>query len=713
MKHVSTGALAPLVILLALLPARPAAAVVTSTWNVDSYEEWNQGESDDAFITSLGEIKPGWATERLVLEVGGIWTALRARDGGVLLGTDQDGAIYRIRDGKAARLAAIPGAVAVVSLAQAADGTLYAGTMPEGQVWKIDPGGKASMLARLEGAETVWALAMDQAGSNLYAGTGPKGELFSIEARTGKARMVFASEDKRILTVTATSDGGIWLGTSGKALVFRYDPARGAARAMGDFSGNEITAMAEIAGGVVVAANDFEEPSTTGFKTRAAVNKAKKEPKEGEKADMPKVGSQPGAEKKTPAGSEPEREGARKGKGAVFRIYGDGRLQQLHALTATYVSDVAVSESGAVYAGAGDKGRIYLIDTDDSVSTVFDVEERIIAKLVYDSREGLAFATSDTSAWYRTTGKAKTATYLSEVFDTTAPSHFGKVVWHGDGIAVETRTGNTAEPGKGWSKFQAPRNKAGAGGGSEAGHIASPAGRYVQLRVSFQGQGDAVLRKARVYYLPQNQATRITEVKIENPDGRKQGITLKDGAADPRSPVLQIDWKVENPDDDSTEYTLEVRREGDALWRPLGQEPQTATRYRWNTETFPDGYYRLRLTADDRRANSSDRARQHVRTTGLLLVDNERPRIDGVQVDYPNVSARAVDTMSAIAEMAYSIDDEPWQVGSTRDGIFDDGTELLRIRLPDGLAAGVHTLAIRVADEAGNIGSASVSFRTR
>ena len=67
--------------------------------------------------------------------------------------------------------------------------------------------------------------------------------------------------------------------------------------------------------------------------------------------------------------------------------------------------------------------------------------------------------------------------------------------------------------------------------------------------------------------------------------------------------------------------------------------------------------------------------------------------------------------MSTISEMAFSVDDGPWQVGATVDGLFDSQSELLRIALPKDLKKGVHTLAIRVADEAGNVGSTSVTFQ--
>ena len=60
--------------------------------------------------------------------------------------------------------------------------------------------------------------------------------------------------------------------------------------------------------------------------------------------------------------------------------------------------------------------------------------------------------------------------------------------------------------------------------------------------------------------------------------------------------------------------------------------------------------------------------------------------------------------------MAFSVDDGPWQLGTTGDGLFDDLTEDLRIDLPAGLARGTHTLAVRVADSAGNVGSTSATF---
>jgi hypothetical protein len=213
------------------------------------------------------------------------------------------------------------------------------------------------------------------------------------------------------------------------------------------------------------------------------------------------------------------------------------------------------------------------------------------------------------------------------------------------------------------------------------------------------------------YFVPQNQPTQLTEATVELAT-KETTPTLKDSAAKPRSPVLKLKWKIENPDADETTYTLDARRDGEANWRPIsvGKTPLTATTWDWNTETYPDGWYRVRVTGSDASANSPDRALTASATTTMFAIDNTRPRLDNLAVTYPAAKARATDALSTISEMAFSIDDGPWQLGATGDGIFDDLVEDLRIDLPKGLPRGTHTLAIRVADAAGNVGSLSTTF---
>lgn len=691
----------------AALVAAPAAghAGTTSTWTVENYGQFEAGDATDAFLTSLGEVRPGWSTAKVGLEADGVWSAVRLPSGAIVVGTDADGALYRIDGDKAVKAGAIPGAIAAVALVEQG-GAIYAAGMPSDTIWKLDgKGGTPTAFAKLPGVETVWALAAGKDGT-LYAGTGPDGKLFAID-KGGKARELFATEDKRVTAVAVTSDGAVWFGTSERALVFRHH--KGDTRAMADFAGNEIGAIAEVQGAVVVAANELAEPSTGASKSATAVDAAEKPgaPK-GQAAKMPDTGSKPGADKETPSAAATERKGARKGKGALFRIESDGRLEQLHALTQTYFTSLAVAPDGSIYAGAADKGRVYLVEPDDAVATAFDVDERAVAQVFWDGKQ-LAFTTDDTAALYRATGKASGAKYVSEVHDAKGPATWGRLLWQGTGrLTVETRSGNTAKPGVGWSPWAAPSRPSASGGGTTGGAIASPPGRYLQFRVSLPDDG--ALRRVTTYFLPQNNATSIEDVTIE-PASKETQPTLKEAGGKPRAPTLRVKWKVENPDSDDTAYQLSVRRDGDADWRALhlGKPPFTATSFEWNTETFADGWYRLRIVSSDAQANSPDRALESSRTSALFVVDNTPPTIEGLSVKSGRADARISDALSVITELAFSIDDEPWRLATTTDGIFDGETEALRLSIPS-LSKGTHTLSIRAADAAGNVGSATTTF---
>ncbi|MEZ4360533.1 MAG: hypothetical protein R3B48_10145 [Kofleriaceae bacterium] len=688
--------------------ALPAHAVVTATWTVETYQQFDQGDAAAAFITSTGELRPGWDSKRIAVEGDAVWATLRLADGSVLIGSDAKGALYRVTGDASRKLLSLDGAIAVVALAQDSRGAVYAGTMPGARLWKIDLAtAKATAVATLKDTETIWSLAVS--GDTVYAGTGPSGKLFAV--RGGAAREVFATEDKRITALTVTRDGAVWMGTSDRAVVFRFDPKTGKARAMADFAGNEVSALAPLRDGVVAAANELADPPSGAGKTASQVEAAEKPAAaKGQVAKAPEIGSVPGADKETPALADAGRKGAKKGKGALFAVGASGQLEQLHALTQTYFTSVATTPDGSVYGGSADKGRVYLVDPDGAVATAFDVEERAVSQVLWDGQR-LWFATDDAAALYRATGRASAAKYVSDVFDAKSVARFGRIAWHGEGkLTLETRSGNTAKPGVGWSEWQRPGGVAAQGGGAQGGKVASPSGRYWQFRVALEDDR-ARLSRVTSYYAPTNQATKVEEVTIEL--AAKESLpTLKELAAKPRSPVLKVKWKIENSDGDDTTYALEVRRDGEANWRPIatGKTPLTATSWEWNTETFPDGWYRLRVTASDAAANSPDRALTSSFATPMFSIDNQRPAVESLSVTYPKATARATDAINVISEMAFSVDDGPWQLGATDDGLFDDLSEGLHVDLPLGLSKGTHTLALRVADAAGNVGATSTTF---
>ncbi len=244
------------------------------------------------------------------------------------------------------------------------------------------------------------------------------------------------------------------------------------------------------------------------------------------------------------------------------------------------------------------------------------------------------------------------------------------------------------------------------------GRVASPPGRYLQVRASF-GAPRTVLRDLTVYYQPQNQRPRITELTVgEDAAARRPSAVAR--SSKPRSPVVKLRWRVDNPDDDDLIYRLYFREEGESNWKPIGgPEPLTRTEYDWNTESIPDGNYVVKVVASDERSNPREEALEHSLTSTPFLVDNRKPELVDVKLAYPSVTGRAHDSFSPISELAYSVDGGDWQPFSPKDGIFDDPDEEFSVRLPSGLSPGTHSIAIRAVDGAENVGAAQYTFRVK
>ena len=244
-----------------LVLAHDAGAVSTRSWTTATYKDFDEGEADSAIITSLGEVLPGRATERVDLEADAVWTAVRAADGTVYAGGVTDGTIWAVSGGKKKVLATLDKDTPWIgALLLGPDGTLYAGTVGTGAIWTVDPKtGKAHKLVALEGVDHVWSLALDGAGKTLYAGTGPAAKLFAVDLGSKAAKAVLDLEDKQIMAMTLASDGALWLGTSDQAILYRFDPKAGQARAIADFAGTEVKGIVEVDGAFVVASNEFDK----------------------------------------------------------------------------------------------------------------------------------------------------------------------------------------------------------------------------------------------------------------------------------------------------------------------------------------------------------------------------------------------------------------------------------------------------------------------
>ncbi len=691
-----------------------ALAGTTRSWRLSSFKEFEEGEATGVRIRSQGELVPGVALTRHELDAAVVYSSVVLPDGNVVLGGGDDGQVWTVEHG-AVRSVGKVDATLVTSLVLGDGGRVWAGALPGGKIFALDVAkGAATPVRELVtlDADHVWAMAWVAARSTLYAATGPKGRLYAIEVRGGvaqKPRLVWDSGEKQLLSMVVDEDGALIVGSSEQAIVYRVVDDGGKTphvqvEALHDFEGDEIRALARRGRTLYVAVNEFQKTSATTTITVTAPR--------GTKIALPT------ATTATPPVGMPARD--RKGKGAVFRLDPDGRIEQLHALGDGYFTALSVETTKSedvVWAASGGEGRVYRISADRSVETAIDISERQVLTLAADEHgRPRALGAGDAAAWYEIKeSNDKNANYTTKVLDAQFTARWGRLRWSGRGdLVVDTRTGNTVKPDKTWSGWQhitVASDEHEPGEEVAGGQIASPRARYVQARIGFaHAAADAVVRDLSIYYVPQNQAARVVEVTAGDESVHRRR---------PHSPAVKVRWRVENPDEDDVVYRVFYRLDGEPTWRPLpgggtAQEPIARTELDWMTDGLPDGHYRVRVVASDERSNPAALALTTELTSTPVLVDNRKPEVVDLRVaaDHNLLTAtgRARDSYSPLVELTFSVDGGEWQPLLPRDGVCDARTEELSFSLPRDLTPGAHSLAVRAYDSADNVGAAQIAF---
>lgn len=658
--------------------AQTGEGVTTRSTTLDTAAELSAGVLDRVAITSDGTAVAGEELSRVAPPepVGSVWSLLDLGDGSVLAGTGVEGRVYRLQNGRATRYAET-GAVVVTSLARAEDGSIYAGTLPDGRVYRlVAPRGEALqepvLVAELPGVQHVWSVAWDARRHVLLCATGPDGKLFSVDPRrpaATAATVLFDSEEPHLYAMALRDDGEVLLGAGGGHAVVYGLATTGRPRVIARLAGDEVKALAVAGAEVIAIANEFTE--------------------------APEPPRRTVAQSRQPTTGGPSTARPRPGRGAAYRIGATGLAERVYANADSHLTALQWdARRREIVVGLGVGGRVLAIGGDRTVRVAHDVDEQGVTALSLFGHTRL-FATSDTAAFYAVLDRAPTApTWNSRVIDASSPARWGAVRYRGAGtLTWESRSGNVELPDATWSAWEALE---------ESGGVRSPSSRYLQVRARF-GAG-AVLRAVTAFYLPENQRAVLTEVTASAPETK---------AGESRSSTLRLAWKVENPDNDGLRYRLFFRGDGDTTWRGLlrNQEWLTGTSYDWSTEGLAEGWYRVEVDASDEASNPDDGVTRDVRASEPVLVDNTPPTVSA-RVEGDRVRGEAEDGVSAVLRVEASLDGGEWRALRADDGVFDERREAFAGSLPAGGArAGEHVLSVRAADEAGNVGVASVRYR--
>lgn len=682
------------VVLAALAAAGPAGATETQWWTSNASADYEQAETRGVVVGPDGVLAPGPAAVSFADDsLRTIWAIALLPDGSVALAGDH-GRIDRWTAAGGAKPWVDLGHGQVLCLLADGDG-LLAGTAPGGLVYRISAKGDTTRVVAT-GERYVWALA--PAGKAAWwAATGTHGRLLRIE--NGRARTVFDSQESNLVSLVADGQGGADFGGDSEGRVYHVD-AGGTVRTRFDAAEDEVRALARGDDGSLWAAA----------------------------LSLSAVSSDSGDDDDKPA---PTRGPVSGGRATLYRLAPDSATIAWWTSPQPLVHAL-VLDRGAPIVATGNRAGVFRVERQSGAAQLLAPPQAQVTALATGKDGTIWAATSNPAAlWKLGPGPARDGELTSPLLDARRFARFGRLRWDGTGpVRFETRSGNSQPPDTTWTAWQ------GVASGDDGGRVASPAGRYLQWKATLGAAGSRVNevsiawrepnlapRLDEVSVAPQGQDVREGELGMRNesitqalPTGQKVEYSVTRSANKPLRELplwarglRTLTWKAGDPNGDALTFRVEVRREDGGEWVEIGKDLE-ASLFTWNTNTLPDGRYRLRVTASDAGANPIGEEKTGEITSEPFAIDNTPPAIPDLSGDGASVRGRVADASSPVVRIEVAVDDGDWRAVEPEGGMADARALAFAVTLP-GLAAGEHLVSVRAVDMAGNAATRAIHVK--
>ena len=164
-------------------------------------------------------------------------------------------------------------------------------------------------------------------------------------------------------------------------------------------------------------------------------------------------------------------------------------------------------------------------------------------------------------------------------------------------------------------------------------------------------------------------------------------------------------WAVSDPNGDALTYKVEIRGVNEREWKLLRDDLKDKF-LSWETDTWPDGDYVLRVTANDAPDNPPASALTATLESEQFTIDNTPPVITGLagtrNGTTVNVKWTARDARSNLRKAEYSLNGKDWITAEPVTRLSD--APQLDYVVPVTVASnnGEATVAVRVTDEFDN-----------
>ena len=234
-----------------LFPQSSARAVGTSTWTQTNENDWKDGTFENVVATSLGDLKLSRAVKTLLEQeprVSSVNALAQAPDGTVFAGTGPRGVLLQLKGETVTTVAKVDDPH-IFSVVIDAKGAVLAGTGGQsGRILRFDRDASGKLaekgveVFKADGVQYVWAVRQTPDG-NLYAATGPTGQLWEIKT-DGAKRVVVDTDENNLLSLASDGKDTLYAGTDPSGLVYRVNRRTGESFVLYDAAEAEVTALA-------------------------------------------------------------------------------------------------------------------------------------------------------------------------------------------------------------------------------------------------------------------------------------------------------------------------------------------------------------------------------------------------------------------------------------------------------------------------------------
>jgi hypothetical protein len=162
-------------------------------------------------------------------------------------------------------------------------------------------------------------------------------------------------------------------------------------------------------------------------------------------------------------------------------------------------------------------------------------------------------------------------------------------------------------------------------------------------------------------------------------------------------------WLADDDNGDVLQFKVEIRGVNETAWK-LVHDRVREHYLSWDSTTYPDGKYVLRITASDAPSNPPDQVLTGSIESDPFLIDNIPPEITCCTVSGSSavtIQFRAKDALSTLGKAEYSVNGGDWITAEPTTRLTDSLEHDYRVVLATR-PTGEVTVAVRVDDTYGN-----------